>query len=70
VGLRLGGSALSYKLTVKNNVVTKYYEGPRTWTDSLDKRPKLRKMEMRFGTWKVRRLYRAGSLMPVAKNKK
>jgi hypothetical protein len=35
--------------------------------DSLDKRPKLRKMGMRFGTWKVRSLYRAGSLMTVVK---
>jgi hypothetical protein len=29
----------------------------------LDKRPKLQNMDMRFGTWKVRSLYRAGSLM-------
>jgi hypothetical protein len=34
--------------------------------DSLDKRP-LRKMDMRFGTWNVGGLYRAGSLMTVAK---
>jgi exonuclease III len=33
----------------------------------LDKRPKLKKIEMRFGTWNVRSLYRAGSLMTVAK---
>jgi hypothetical protein len=33
----------------------------------LDKRPKLRKMDMRFGTWNVRSLYRASSLMTVAK---
>jgi hypothetical protein len=32
----------------------------------LDK-PKLRKMGMRFGMWNVRSLYRAGSLMTVAK---
>ncbi|PNF17039.1 hypothetical protein B7P43_G00842 [Cryptotermes secundus] len=32
---------------------------PRTWTDPLDKRPKLKKMDMRFGTWNVRSLYRA-----------
>jgi hypothetical protein len=24
---------------------------PWTWTDSLDKRPRLKKMEMRLGTW-------------------
>jgi hypothetical protein len=32
----------------------------------LDKQPKLKKMNMRFGTWNVRRLYRAGSLITVA----
>jgi hypothetical protein len=30
---------------------------------SLDKRPKLKKMDMGFGTWNVRTMYRAGSLM-------
>jgi hypothetical protein len=35
--------------------------------DSLDKRPKLKKMDMRFGTWNVRSLYRAGSFMTVVK---
>jgi hypothetical protein len=36
---------------------------PRTWTDSLDNRPKRKKMEMRFGTCNVRstRMYRASS---------
>jgi hypothetical protein len=37
--------------TVKNKFVTKYQTEPRTWTDSLDKRPKLWNMDMRFGTW-------------------
>jgi hypothetical protein len=32
---------------------------PQTWMDSLDKRPKRRNMDMRFGTWNVRSLYRA-----------
>jgi hypothetical protein len=36
--------------------------------DSLDKRPKLKKMDMRFGTRNVRCLYRAGSLITVAKD--
>jgi hypothetical protein len=40
---------------------------PWTWTDSQYKRPKLRKMDMRFGTWNVRSLYRTGSLVTVAK---
>jgi hypothetical protein len=35
--------------------------------DSMDKRPKLRKMDMRFGTWNVRSLYKAGSSTIVAK---
>jgi hypothetical protein len=36
-------------------------------TDYLDKQPKLKKMDMRFGMWNVRSLYRAGSLRRVAK---
>jgi hypothetical protein len=38
---------------------------PRTWTDSLDKRPRRKKMDMRFGTWNVSSMYRAGSLRAV-----
>jgi hypothetical protein len=34
--------------------VTYNLHKPRTWTDSLDKRPKLRNMIMRFGLWSVR----------------
>jgi hypothetical protein len=34
----------------KNKFVTKCQKGPRTWTDSLNKRSKLRKKDMRFGT--------------------
>jgi hypothetical protein len=51
----------------KNKLATKCHKGPRTWKDSLDKWPKLRKMVMRFGIWNVRCMYRAGSLMTVAK---
>jgi hypothetical protein len=40
---------------------------PRIWTDSLDKRPKRRNMDMRFGTRNIRSLYRAGSLMTVSR---
>jgi hypothetical protein len=47
----------------KNKLVTKNLPEPRTWTDSLDKRLKLRNMDMRSGTWNVISLYRAGSLM-------
>jgi hypothetical protein len=32
------------------------------WMASLDKRPKQKKMDMRFGIWNVRSMYRAGSL--------
>jgi hypothetical protein len=39
----------------------KCHKDPRTWTDSLDKRPGVKKADMRFGTWNVRSLYRAGS---------
>jgi hypothetical protein len=35
--------------------------------DSLDKRPKLRKMDMRFGTWNERSLNGAGSLVTIVK---
>jgi hypothetical protein len=34
----------------KNKLVTKTTKEPRTWTDSLDKRPKLWNTDMRFGT--------------------
>jgi hypothetical protein len=51
----------------KKKFVTKTSKAPRTWTDSLDKRPKQRNMNMRFGLWNVRSLYRVGSLMTVSK---
>jgi hypothetical protein len=35
--------------------------------DSLDKLPKQKKMDMRFGMWNVRSLCGAGSLISVAK---
>jgi hypothetical protein len=38
-----------------------------TWMDSLDKQPKQRNMDIRFGTWKVRSLYTAGSLVTLSK---
>jgi hypothetical protein len=33
--------------------------------DSFDKRPKRKKMDLRFGTWNIRSMYRAGSLRTV-----
>jgi hypothetical protein len=51
----------------KNHFVMKCHRGPRTWKDSLDTLLKLRKMNMGFGTWNIRSLYRVGSLLTVAK---
>jgi hypothetical protein len=45
----------------------KCHKEPQTWTDSLDKWPKLRKKDMSFGTWNIISLYRAGSLLTIAK---
>jgi hypothetical protein len=47
----------------------KDHKKPWTWKGFLDKRPKRKKMDMRFGTWNVRSmyLYRVGSLRIVAK---
>jgi hypothetical protein len=42
------------------------FKKPRTWTDSLDKRPERKKMDMRYGTWNVRSMYGAGSLRALA----
>jgi hypothetical protein len=47
-------------------IVTKDQKKPRTWTDYMDEQPTLKKMDMRFGTWNVRSMYRAGSLRAVA----
>jgi hypothetical protein len=62
-GLGVGLTTLHFK----NKLVTKNLTEPRTWTDSLDKRPKLQNIDMRFGTWNVRSLYRAGSLMTFSR---
>jgi hypothetical protein len=48
-------------------IVTKTSKEPQTWTDSLDEGPKLWNTYMRFGTWNVRSLYRAGSLVTVSR---
>jgi hypothetical protein len=61
--LQLGGWAWGYHLpTIKNKLVTKDHKKRRTWMDLFDKRPKLKKMDMRFGIWNVRSSYRVGSL--------
>ena len=45
----------------KNKGVQKHHTGPRNWTDNFEQ-PWQRKMGMRFGTWNVRSLHRAGAL--------
>jgi hypothetical protein len=47
------GRADSSTSPQKNKLDTNCYKGPRTWTNFLDKRPKLKKMDMQFGTWNV-----------------
>jgi hypothetical protein len=46
-------------------LVMEIHKKPLTWTDYLDKRIKRKKMDMIFGTWKVRSMYRAGALRVV-----
>jgi hypothetical protein len=43
-----------------------HYAQPRNRTDYLAQ-PKHQKMDMRFGTWNFRSLYRSGSLKTVAR---
>jgi hypothetical protein len=62
LGLGVGLIALHHE----NKLVTKNLTEPLISTDSLDKQPKLRNMDMRFGTWNVRSLYRTGSLMTIS----
>jgi len=54
-------------LTVKTYHVTKHTSSKHlTWTDNLV-RNKKRNRDMRFSTWNVRSLYRAGSLTAAAR---
>jgi hypothetical protein len=66
VALQLGGWAGLTKPHRKKMYVTKYWKEPQTWTDSLVQ-PMRQKIHMRFGTWNIRSLYRAGSLKRVAR---
>jgi hypothetical protein len=63
--IQLGCWAWGQQLTVKTKLVTKILNKPWIWTESLDKRPKRKKMDMRFDTWNVRSMYRAGSLRAI-----
>jgi hypothetical protein len=51
----------------KEDFFTKILKEPRTWEDSLNKRPKLWNTDIRFWTWNVKSLYRAGSLKTVSR---
>jgi hypothetical protein len=51
---------------MKNLLVAKCYTGPWIWKDSLEQTRQW-KMDMRFGTWSIRSLYRVGSLKTVAR---
>jgi hypothetical protein len=50
----------------KMKLVTKHLTEPQTLKNSLDKRPKRRNMDIRFGTWNIRSLFRVGSLITVS----
>jgi hypothetical protein len=63
LGVGRGAKSFYHK---KISFLRKFTKG-RTWTDSLNKLPKLRKINVRFGTWNIRSRYRTGSLMTVAK---
>jgi hypothetical protein len=41
------------------------HDEPQDWTDSLEKRHKQQNKDMGLGTWKVRSLYRADSILTV-----
>jgi hypothetical protein len=55
------------EITVVNSGEWKNNGNYHNWTHCLDKGPKRRNMEMRFGIWNVTSLYRAGSLVTVSK---
>jgi hypothetical protein len=55
------GSRANISSPQKYKLFTKDRNKPRTWTGSLDKRPKRKNMDMRFGIWNVRSMYRASS---------
>jgi hypothetical protein len=55
------GRGTNNSSTYKNKLVAKDHKKPRTWTYSLYKWPKRKKIDMRFATWNVRSMF-AGSL--------
>jgi hypothetical protein len=66
VVLQLGGLGVGLKTPhFTKQACYESHKKPRTWTDSLDKRPKRRNMDMTYGTWNIKNIYRAGSPMTV-----
>jgi hypothetical protein len=59
VVFHIGGWVWGYKpFTIRNELVTKCVKDPWTWTDFLDKLPKLRNKDIRFSTCYIRSLYK------------
>jgi hypothetical protein len=46
-----------------NYSITKCYKRSQTGTDYLTKLPRPRNMDVRFGTWNISGLYKAGALI-------
>jgi hypothetical protein len=59
------GRGVNNPLTIKKTCYEQFTQASDPV--SLDKRPKLWNTDMRFGTWNVRSLYRAGSLNSVSR---
>jgi hypothetical protein len=62
LGVGRGANNLS---PYNRKIVTKNQKEFQTRTDSLAKRPKQQTMDIRFGMWNIRSLYRADSLLTV-----
>jgi hypothetical protein len=65
--LQLGVWEWGQLLTVNKSLIEHVTKGLGLGRILWIKRRKLRKMGMRFGSWNVRSLYRAGSLMMIVK---
>ena len=65
--LQLGDWARCYNSSTEKLDLQRNLHVPPTWTDPLE-RPKQWKRDMKSGTWKVRSLYRSGSVTTVARD--
>jgi hypothetical protein len=59
--------AIACHATVHNTLLTRCSKEHQIWVDSLDNLPKRQNIDTRFGTWNIRSLYRADSLMTVSR---